>query len=35
MRLDDLEILDETLIYVIVGDNGACAEGGLNGTYNE
>ncbi len=33
--LKDLEILDDTLIYVIVGDNGACAEGTLNGTFNE
>jgi arylsulfatase A-like enzyme len=27
--------LDDTLIYYIVGDNGASAEGTLNGTYNE
>jgi arylsulfatase A-like enzyme len=33
--LDDLEITDETLIYYIIGDNGASAEGTLNGTYNE
>src|SRR4029079_13164609 len=28
-------ILDETLIYVIIGDNGASAEGSLQGTFNE
>ncbi|MFF1876190.1 sulfatase-like hydrolase/transferase, partial [Kitasatospora herbaricolor] len=33
--LEDLGILDETLIYVIVGDNGASAEGTPNGTFNE
>jgi len=33
--LKDLEILDDTLIYVIIGDNGASAEGGLHGTFNE
>jgi arylsulfatase A-like enzyme len=33
--LEDLEILDDTLIYAIVGDNGASAEGTLNGTFNE
>jgi arylsulfatase A-like enzyme len=33
--LDDLEITDDTLIYYIIGDNGASAEGTLNGTYNE
>jgi arylsulfatase A-like enzyme len=27
--------LDDTLIYYIIGDNGASAEGTLNGTYNE
>jgi arylsulfatase A-like enzyme len=27
--LEDLEILDDTLIYVIIGDNGASAEGSL------
>ena len=27
--------LDNTLIYYILGDNGASAEGTLNGTYNE
>lgn len=29
------EILDNTLIYYILGDNGASAEGTLNGTFNE
>jgi arylsulfatase A-like enzyme len=33
--LEDLEVLDDTLIYVIIGDNGASAEGSLQGTYNE
>jgi len=33
--LKDLDILDETLIYVIIGDNGASAEGSLQGTFNE
>ena len=33
--LADLEIADDTLVYYIIGDNGASAEGTLNGTYNE
>jgi arylsulfatase len=33
--LSELEILDDTLIYLIIGDNGASAEGGLNGSFNE
>jgi arylsulfatase len=33
--LADLEILDDTLIYYILGDNGASAEGTMNGTFNE
>jgi arylsulfatase A-like enzyme len=33
--LDDLEILDDTLVYYIIGDNGASAEGTVNGTFNE
>ena len=33
--LADLEILDDTLVYYIIGDNGASAEGTLNGTFNE
>ena len=30
-----LNLLDDTLIYYIIGDNGASAEGTLNGTFNE
>jgi arylsulfatase len=33
--LGDLEVLDDTLIYYIVGDNGASAEGTPQGTFNE
>ncbi|HET7900651.1 MAG TPA: arylsulfatase, partial [Candidatus Nanopelagicales bacterium] len=33
--LEDLEILDDTLIYLIIGDNGASAEGTINGSVNE
>ncbi len=33
--LEKLNILDDTLIYYIVGDNGASAEGGINGGFNE
>jgi arylsulfatase A-like enzyme len=33
--LKDLRILDDTLIYVIIGDNGASAEGTPNGSFNE
>ena len=33
--LEDLEILDDTIIYYIIGDNGASAEGTLNGAFNE
>ena len=33
--LADLEILDDTLVYVMVGDNGASAEGTPNGCFNE
>ena len=33
--LASLEVLDDTLIYVIIGDNGASAEGTINGTFNE
>jgi arylsulfatase A-like enzyme len=33
--LKRLNLLDDTLIYYIIGDNGASAEGTLNGTYNE
>ena len=34
-RSKKLDILDDTLIYYIIGDNGASAEGTLNGTFNE
>jgi arylsulfatase A-like enzyme len=30
-----LGFLDDTLVYYIIGDNGASAEGTLNGTFNE
>ncbi len=33
--LKKLNLLDDTLIYYIIGDNGASAEGTLNGTFNE
>jgi arylsulfatase A-like enzyme len=33
--LEDLGVLEDTLVYYIIGDNGASAEGTLNGTYNE
>jgi arylsulfatase A-like enzyme len=33
--LDSLGIGDNTLIYYIIGDNGASAEGGINGCFNE
>jgi arylsulfatase A-like enzyme len=33
--LADLEILDDTLVITIIGDNGASAEGTINGTFNE
>jgi arylsulfatase len=33
--LSDLDVLDDTLVYIIIGDNGASAEGTLNGTFNE
>jgi arylsulfatase A-like enzyme len=33
--LDDLGALDETLVYYIIGDNGASAEGTPNGCFNE
>jgi len=33
--LKDLEVLDDTLVYVIIGDNGASAEGSLQGAFNE
>src|ERR1700737_4560827 len=33
--LQDLGVLDDTLIYYIIGDNGASAEGTLQGSFNE
>ncbi len=33
--VDDLGILDNTIVYYIIGDNGASAEGTLNGCFNE
>jgi arylsulfatase len=33
--LEDLGILDDTLVYYIIGDNGASAEGTLNGSFHE
>ncbi len=33
--LKQLDALDDTLIYYIIGDNGASAEGTLQGTFNE
>lgn len=32
---DDLGLLDNTLVFYVVGDNGASAEGGMNGLFNE
>ena len=33
--LEKLELFDDTLIYYICGDNGASAEGSINGCFNE
>jgi arylsulfatase A-like enzyme len=33
--LEDLGILDDTLVFYIIGDNGASAEGTINGCFNE
>ena len=33
--IETLGVLKDTLVYYIIGDNGASAEGTLNGTYNE
>ena len=33
--LAELEILDDTLVYYVIGDNGASAEGTPNGCFNE
>ena len=32
--LEKLGILEDTLVYYIIGDNGASAEGGINGSFN-
>ncbi len=33
--LRDLGVLEDTLVYYVIGDNGASAEGTVNGTFNE
>ena len=33
--VEDLGVLEDTLVYYIIGDNGASAEGTVNGTFNE
>jgi arylsulfatase len=33
--LEDIGVLDDTLVYYIVGDNGASAEGTITGTFSE
>ncbi len=33
--IEQLGVMDDTLIYLIIGDNGASAEGTLHGTFNE
>ena len=33
--LEDLGVLEDTVVYYIVGDNGASAEGTVNGSFNE
>ncbi len=33
--IDDLGVLDDTIVYYIIGDNGASAEGTVNGAFNE
>ena len=33
--LEELAVLDDTLVYYIIGDNGASAEGTVNGSFNE
>jgi arylsulfatase A-like enzyme len=33
--IEELGVLDNTLIYCIIGDNGASAEGTIKGTFNE
>ena len=33
--LEDLEVLEDTLVYYVIGDNGASAEGTVQGSFNE
>ena len=33
--IDEVGALDDTLVYYIIGDNGASAEGTMNGAFNE
>jgi arylsulfatase A-like enzyme len=33
--LADIDVLDDTLVYYIIGDNGASAEGTVHGSFNE
>ncbi len=33
--IDDLGALDNTIVYYVIGDNGASAEGTVNGAFNE
>jgi arylsulfatase A-like enzyme len=33
--IEELGVMDDTLIYLIIGDNGASAEGTLQGSFNE
>ena len=33
--LEELEVLEDTLVYYVIGDNGASAEGTTRGTFNE
>ena len=33
--LEDLGVLDDTLVYYVIGDNGASAEGTVQGSFNE
>jgi arylsulfatase len=35
LAIEELGIMDDTLIYCIIGDNGASAEGSVQGTFNE
>jgi arylsulfatase len=33
--IDDLGVLEDTLVFYVIGDNGASAEGGIHGSFNE